>query len=83
MDPQSIDKIVNTRISNILTNFKSKDKIQGELLFRLKLSLFEDERVKNSKNADEKSKLRKAEDPLEAFMAFAVLIGRLGKRTRK
>lgn len=83
MDPQSIDKIVNTRISNILTNFKSKDKIQGELLFRLKLSLFEDERVKNSKNVEEKSKLRKAEDPLEAFMAFAVLIGRLGKRTRK
>lgn len=82
-DPAQIDRMMHNKMSTFVKSFNPKEKSQAETLFRIKLDLFEDERVKNSKDADEKSKLRKAEDPLEAFMAFAVLIGRLGKRTRK
>lgn len=83
IDQKSIDKIVNQRIENVITKFDPKDKIQSELLFRIKLRLFDVDDVKNSKNTDGKSMLRKAENPLDAILAYAEIIGKLGKKVRK
>lgn len=83
LDQKSIDKIVNQRIENVITKFDPKDKIQSELLFRIKLRLFDTDDVKNSKNVDGKSMLRKAENPLDAILAYAEIIGKLGKKVRK
>jgi len=83
LDQKSIDKIVNQRIENVITKFDPEDKIQSELLFRIKLRLFDTDDVKNSKNVDGKSMLRKAENPLDAILAYAEIIGKLGKKVRK
>ena len=51
-------------------------------MFRMKLRIFESEAVKNSTNADGKTMIRKAEEPIEVLMAYAETIGKLGKRVR-
>ena len=83
LDQKSIDKIVNQRIENVITKFDPEDKIQSELLFRIKLRLFDTDDVKNSKNVDGKSMLRKAKNPLDAILAYAEVVGKLGKKVRK
>lgn len=82
IDPKSIDKVVSTRIVNLICNFDKDDKVQQELMFRLKLRLFEKDAVKDSKNVDGKSMIRKAEEPIEVLMAYAETIGKLGKRVK-
>lgn len=82
-DPKSVDKIVNHRIMKLLFEFDKDDKQQQELMFRMKLRIFESEAVKNSTNADGKTMIRKAEEPIEVLMAYAETIGKLGKRVRK
>ena len=82
-DPKSVDKIVNQRIMNLLFKFDKDDKTQQEIMFRMKLKIFESEAVKNSTNADGKTMIRKAEEPIEVLMAYAETIGKLGKRVRK
>tara|TARA_Y100001973_G_C5206224_1_gene341697 strand:+ start:1392 stop:1916 length:525 start_codon:yes stop_codon:yes gene_type:complete len=83
-DPKSVDKVVNTRIINFLFNFDKDDKKQQELMFRMKLKMFEQDVVKNAKDKDaEKSDLRKAETPLDVILSYATIINKLGKRFKK
>tara|TARA_B100001094_G_scaffold239399_1_gene234925 strand:+ start:320 stop:841 length:522 start_codon:yes stop_codon:yes gene_type:complete len=82
IDPKSVDKRVNSRIVDLICDFDKKDKGQQELMFRLKLRLFEQDIVKNSKNTDGKAMIRKAEEPIEVLMAYAETIGKLGKRVK-
>ena len=83
-DPKSVDKAVNTRIINFLFNFDKDDKKQQELMFRMKLKMFEQDVVKNAKDKDaEKSDLRKAETPLDVILSYATIINKLGKRFKK
>ena len=82
IDPKSIDKRVSSRIVQLICDFDKDDKVQQELMFRLKLRIFEQDAVKNSKNADGKAMIRKAEEPIEVLMAYAETIGKLGKRVK-
>ncbi len=83
IDPKSIDKRVGTRIIKLICDFDKDDKELQELMFRLKLRIFEQDAVKNSKNADGKAMIRKAEEPIEVLMAYAETIGKLGKRVKQ
>ena len=82
LDQNSIDKRVSQRITSLICDFDKDDKVQQELMFRLKLRIFEQDAVKNSKNVAGKSMIRKAEDPLEVIMSYAETIGKLGKRVK-
>lgn len=42
----------------------------SELLFRLKLKIFEVEKVKTSQDADKKAEIRKATDPIKTILAY-------------
>ena len=66
----------------MICDFDKDDKVQQELMFRLKLRIFEQDAVKNSKNADGKSMIRKAEEPIEVLMAYAETVGKLGKELK-
>ena len=77
IDPKSIDKRVSSRIVQLVCDFDKDDKVQQELMFRLKLRIFEQDAVKNSKNADGKAMIRKAEEPIEVLIAYAETIGKL------
>ncbi len=81
-DPKQMYNMMNNRIADFITKYDPNDKNQSELLFRIKLNLFEADAVKNSDNADGKSMLRKADTPLEAFLSYAEIIGKLGKRVK-
>ena len=55
-----------------------------ELMFRMKLRIFEKDEVKNAKDKDaEKSDIRKAETPLDVILSYATVINKLGKRFKK
>ena len=82
IDPKSIDKRISSRIIQLVCDFDKDDKALQELMFRLKLRIFEQDAVKNSKNADGKAMIRKAEEPIEVLMAYAETIGKLGKRVK-
>ena len=82
IDPKSIDKRISSRIIQLLCDFDKDDKPLQEIMFRLKLRMFEQDAVKNSKNADGKAMIRKAEEPIEVLMAYAETIGKLGKRVK-
>ena len=82
IDQKSIDKRVSSRIVQLICDFDKDDKVQQELMFRLKLRIFEQDAVKNSKNVAGKSMIRKAEEPIEVLMSYAETIGKLGKRVK-
>ena len=83
-DPKSVDKVVNTRLINFFFDFDKDDKVQQEIMFRMKLRIFEKDEVKNAKNKDaEKSDIRKAESPLDVILSYATVIDKLGKRFKK
>ena len=58
-----------------LINFKSADKSSAEILFALKVKLFEHEKVKSSSDKDLKSAMRSAKNPIEAIKLFDKLNG--------
>ena len=58
-----------------IINFKSADKQSAEILFALKVKLFEHDKVKNSTDKDTKSLLRSAKTPVEAIKLFDKLNG--------
>ena len=83
-DPKSVDKVVNNRLINFFFDFNKDDKIQQELMFRMKLRIFEKDEVKDAKGKDaEKSDIRKAETPLDVILSYATVINKLGKRFKK
>ena len=59
---------------DILFNFDAENAEHKEVLFKLKLKIFEQESVKNSKKRKAKTEIRKAENPLEAIRAYATLL---------
>ena len=56
---------------DLLFEFDPENDEQKEALFKLKLKIFEEEKVKNSKSKVNKSAIRKALTPLEAIATFA------------
>ena len=59
---------------DILFDFDAENADHKEVLFKLKLKIFEQESVKNSKKRKAKTEIRKAEYPLEAIRAYATLL---------
>lgn len=68
------DGMVNTAelITDILFNFNEDE--QKELLFQIKLKVFEMEEVKNTKKTAAKAKIRKAKNVLEVVKEVSKLI---------
>lgn len=64
---QTKKKIVDDFI-NFLINFNENDKKQMDLLFNLKLKVFDLDRVKSSKNEEAKTKIRKSVNPYEVII---------------
>lgn len=50
--------------------FNYDENKHSELLFRLKLKIFEIEKVKASEDADKKAEIRKATDPIKAIISY-------------
>lgn len=63
---QTKKKIIDDFI-NFLINFDENDKKQMDLLFNLKLKVFDLDKVKSSKNEDAKTKIRKSVNPYEVI----------------
>ncbi len=63
-------------IINFFSEFDNTDADQKEQLFKLKLKIFEQECVKNSKSADKfknaKTFIRKAESPMDVLLGYMV-----------
>ena len=59
---------------DILFNFDAENAEHKEVLFKLKLKIFEQESVKNSKKRKAKTEIRKAENPVEAIKAYSTLL---------
>ena len=59
---------------DILFNFDAENAEHKEVLFKLKLKIFEQESVKNSKKRKAKTEIRKAENPVEAIRAYSTLL---------
>ena len=55
---------------SIIFDFDPEDSVQKEGLFKLKLQMFEQDIVKNSKSKAGKSSIRKASTPIEAIVAY-------------
>lgn len=53
-----------------ILNFDPKDKQCQEILFTVKVEIFETEKVKSSADKQKKSKLRTAKTPLELLVAY-------------
>ena len=66
----TIDDFIDTII-----NFDNKNEQCNEILFALKVKLFENDIVKNSTDKDTKSLLRSAKTPVEAIKLFDKLNG--------
>ena len=66
----TIDEFIDTII-----NFDNKNEQCNEILFALKVKLFENDIVKNSTDKDTKSLLRSAKTPVEAIKLFDKLNG--------
>ena len=56
---------------NIIFEFDPEDNDHKEVLFKMKLKMFEQDAVKNSKKRKAKTEIRKAETPVEAIKAYA------------
>jgi hypothetical protein len=59
---------------DILFDFDAENADHKEVLFKLKLKIFEQESVKNSKKRKAKTEIRKAKTPVEAIRAYATLL---------
>mgnify|MGYP006123352701 FL=1 len=59
---------------DILFDFDAENADHKEVLFKLKLKIFEQESVKNSKKRKAKTEIRKAENPVEAIKAYSTLL---------
>ena len=59
---------------NIIFDFDPDDAIKKEGLFKLKLKMFEQDIVKNSKSKANKAAIRKADTPIEAIVAYKKFI---------
>jgi len=59
---------------DIIFEFDPENADHKEVLFKLKLKIFEQESVKNSKKRKSKTEIRKAETPVEAIRAYATLL---------
>jgi len=58
-----------------LINFKSADKQSAEILFAMKVKLFEHEKVKSCTDKNIKSGIRSAKNPIEAIKLFDKING--------
>ena len=58
-----------------LINFKCGDKSSAEILFAMKVKLFEHEKVKSCTDKDIKSGIRSAKNPIEAIKLFDKING--------
>lgn len=68
MTKEDEDALVSQRMGDFLLNYDESK--HSELLFRLKLKIFEIEKVKASENADKKAEIRKATNPIKAILAY-------------
>ena len=59
---------------DILFDFDEEDEAHKEVLFKLKLKMFEEDVVKNSKAKKGKTDIRKAKTPIEAIVAYKKFI---------
>ena len=66
----TIDDFIDTII-----NFDNKNEQCNEIMFALKVKLFENDKVKNSTDKDTKSLLRSAKTPVEAIKLFDKING--------
>ena len=55
---------------DLMFEFDPEDAEQKEALFKLKLKIFEQDAVKNSRKKKAKTDIRKAETPIEAIVAY-------------
>jgi hypothetical protein len=76
-DPKQVDTIVNHRLMKFVFDWDKDDKQLQEMMFRMKLRIFEKDSVKDSKNADGKAMIRKAEEPIDVLIAYARVIGKI------
>ena len=58
-----------------LINFKSADKSSAEILFALKVKVFENDKVKSCNDKDLKSSLRSAKTPVDLISIFKKING--------
>ena len=66
------DYVANQNDSlNIIFEFDHENEKHKDILFKLKLKMFEQEVVKKSKKRTAKTDIRKSETPLEAIKAYA------------
>jgi len=56
---------------NIVFDFDPENTEHKEVLFKMKLKMFEQDVVKNSKKRKAKTEIRKSETPVEAIRAYA------------
>ena len=72
---------------DFMMKFDPEDKDQKEELYKLKLKVFEQESVKNSKSAEKfknaKTFIRKANTPLDVMLGYLVFTGQSEIRLRK
>lgn len=66
----SIEEFIDSML-----NYNSSNKECAEMLFALKVKLFENDKVKNSTNKELKSKMRSSKNPIEAISLFKELNG--------
>ena len=59
---------------DILFEFDEENDVHKEILFKLKLKMFEEDVVKNSKAKKSKTDIRKAKTPIEAIVAYKKFI---------
>ena len=67
--PRTPDDLVQGSMDMIF-NFDEEDETHKEDLFKLKLKMFEQEHVENSKSKSHKTDIRKAKTPAEAIAAY-------------
>ena len=58
-------------LDDLIFNWNKEDEKQKELLFQLKLKMFDMKHVQDSKKKTSKTSLRKAQTPLDALVAYS------------
>jgi len=64
------NRVSSEEIVRSILNFDPKDPKCKEILFTIKVEIFETEKVKGSKDKEKKSALRTAKTPLELLIAY-------------
>lgn len=76
LDSNASSKIIHEIVFDFMNDFDNTDVDQKEELFKLKLKIFEQDVVKNSKSIDKfknaKTFIRKADNPMDVMLGYMV-----------